>query len=84
MRNALREMEKLGFDLLPSLANFVLAKHDKISGEEFYGALRERNILVRHLKNERIKNHVRITIGKKEEMNALILATKEILKQGGP
>jgi len=72
-------MEKLGFTVVPSLANFVLARHGRITGGEFYKALKDRNILVRHFGDERIKDFVRITIGKKGEMDALCAAAKEIL-----
>jgi len=77
------DMEGLGFSIVPSLANFVLAHHDKISGEEYYRALRSRNILVRHFSDERIKDYVRVTIGREDEMEALISATKELLGKGG-
>ena len=72
-------MTALGFYIIPSFANFVLAKHDKISGAEYYKKLRDRNILVRHFENERIKDYVRITIGTKEQMDELINATKQIV-----
>ena len=78
-REFVEDMEKLGFKVIPSLANFVLVRHDKIGGEELYKALRDRNILVRHFGNERIKDFVRITIGNKEEMGALAAAAKEML-----
>jgi len=73
------EMKTLGFDVMNSYANFVLAKHDKLSGAEYYKELRSRKILVRHLENERIKDYVRITIGTKEQMDELINATKQIV-----
>jgi len=76
-------MERLGFHVLPSLANFVLARHDKISGEEFYRALREKNILVRHFNDRRIVDYVRITIGRREDMAALVKAAEEILARRG-
>jgi len=72
-------MEALGFYVIPSLANFVFAKHDKISGAEYYKKLRDRNILVRHFEKERIKDYVRITIGTQEQMNELIIATKQLV-----
>ncbi len=74
------ELEKRGFKIPDSKANFIFPEHEKISGEYYFTELRKRNILVRYFKTEKIKNHVRITIGSKEQMEALIVATDEILK----
>ena len=76
--DALRE---LGFEVLPSKANFVFAKSDAIGGEELYLALKSRGILVRHFKSEKIKEYNRITIGSREEMEALVCTVKEILNE---
>lgn len=73
------EMEKMGFSVLPSKANFVFASSDRISGEEYFSQLRKYNIIVRHFKGEKTGNYVRITIGTPEEMKALTEATGEIL-----
>lgn len=74
-----KRMEDLGFTILPSKANFVFATSDDISGQEYFEKLREKNIIVRHFKDEKISNYVRITIGTQDEMDELIAATKEIL-----
>ncbi len=73
------DMEKLGFRVLPSSANFVFASGDRISGEEYFTKLKKYNIIVRHFKDEKIRDFVRITIGTPEEMKALVRATEEIL-----
>lgn len=70
----------LGFICTPSAANFVFAKHPKLSGEDIYKALKERGILVRHFSGERIKDYNRITIGTKEQMETLLTALKSILE----
>ena len=75
------ELEALGFEALPSSANFLFARSGDISGEELYLSLKERGILVRHFKKERIKEYNRITIGTRAEMEKFIEATREILKE---
>ena len=74
-----KEMEALGFSVLPSKANFIFARSDKIAGKEYFTKLRERAILVRHFDKEPISDYVRITIGLDEDMKKLIKATEEIL-----
>ena len=69
----------LGFEVLPSCTNFVFAKHKEISGENFYAALKEKGILVRHFKQERICEYNRITVGTDTEVKSLLRAAAEIL-----
>ena len=73
-------LSSLGFSLTPSTANFVFAKHDKMSGKEIYLKLKENGILVRHFDKEKIKEYNRITIGTREQMEALVSALKTILE----
>jgi histidinol-phosphate aminotransferase len=80
-RDALtRDLRSLGFEVLPSAANFVFACHPAHSGEALANALRARNILVRHFKLGRISNHLRITIGTDAQSTQLLIACREILK----
>ena len=75
-----KELEKLGFTLTDSKANFIFAKHNALSGEAIYIKLREKGILVRHFTKERIKDYNRITVGSRDEMEALLSALSEIIK----
>ncbi len=73
------ELEKLGFKVLPSIANFVFAKHEKLGGEELYLKLKQNGFLVRHFSNPRICEFNRITIGSRDEMESLISELKNII-----
>ncbi len=70
----------LGFDVVPSNANFVFAKNDSISGKELYTKLRQNGVLVRHFDNERIREFNRITIGSMEQMEQFIQIVEKILE----
>ncbi|MBQ2733446.1 MAG: histidinol-phosphate transaminase [Clostridia bacterium] len=73
------ELEKRGFEVLDSKANFLFARSGAIGGKELYLALKERGILVRHFDKARIKDFCRITIGTAMEMKALIDSIDVIL-----
>jgi len=73
------EMSEMGFEVLPSAANFIFARHPAHDGAELAAALRERSIIVRHFKNPaRIAPFLRITVGTDAQCNALIAALKAI------
>ena len=74
-----QSLSSLGFDVLPSQANFVFTKHSSKNAEFIYNALRERGILVRYFKKPKIENYMRITVGTEAQCNALVKALKEIL-----
>ena len=73
------QLHALGFDTLPSTANFIFTRHPKHSGAKMYQALRDRGIIVRHFKSARIEEFLRITIGTDEQSGELIAGLKEIL-----
>lgn len=73
------ELIKLGFSVIPSKANFVFAKSNKMDGEKLYIELKKRGILIRHFNKERIKDYIRITIGTDTQMTSFINTLKEIL-----
>jgi histidinol-phosphate aminotransferase len=77
---AAAELEKLGFTVLPSLANFLFAKHPAIDGGELYRELKARGVLVRHFTKPSISDYNRITIGTREQMQILLDRIAEILE----
>ena len=74
-------LRDLGFEVLPSLTNFVFAKTDRISGEALYLELKRRGILVRHFGKAEITDYNRITIGTKEQMEAFVATVADILTE---
>lgn len=75
------ELRALGFDVLPSSANFLFARPSGISAEELFKKLRENGVLVRYFKKPRISDRLRISVGTDEETDALIAAIKKILSK---
>ena len=73
------ELTQLGFEVLPSGANFVFARHPGRDAGELAKALRERSIIVRHFKLPRIDQFLRITVGTDAECTALTQALGDIL-----
>lgn len=76
-----KELEKIGFVVIPSKANFLYVHHKKIDSSYLCTKLKEKGILTRHFADERLKKYLRITIGTKSEMTIVLIAIKEILKE---
>lgn len=74
------ELEKLGFSVLDSKANFVFASHETIPAKEIFEKLRAQNIYVRYFDKPRIDNYLRITVGTDAEMDIFLGAVKKIKK----
>ena len=72
------ELERLGFYVIPSAANFIFARPSAYSAQALADALRERGIIVRYFNKPRINDFLRITIGNEEQNQALIEALKAI------
>jgi histidinol-phosphate aminotransferase len=75
------DLEKLGFHVIPSKANFVFCYHDAISSSELCEKLKEEGILTRHFADEKLDKYLRITIGTEQEMAVVLIAIKEILAE---
>lgn len=70
------DLQAMGFEVLPSAANFVFARHPDHDGAALAGWLRERAILVRHFKRPRVDQFIRITVGTSEQCASLINALR--------
>jgi histidinol-phosphate aminotransferase len=73
------QLEDLGFELLPSQTNFVFARHPQRDAAELAALLRERAVLVRHFKQPRIAQYLRISIGTREQCSLLVQHLQDIL-----
>lgn len=73
------DLQNLDFEILPSAANFLFVRHARQTAEYLARQLRHRNIIVRHFKQPRIDNFLRITIGTESQCQALSTALREIL-----
>ncbi|MBT3381557.1 MAG: histidinol-phosphate transaminase [Lentisphaerae bacterium] len=76
------QLTELGFDVLPSEANFVFAAPPRPAADVFV-ALRERGVLVRYFAQPRVDRYLRVTIGTDEDMSAFMAAIKDILNHAG-
>ncbi len=74
------QLQALGFDTLPSAANFIFTRHPQHDAGQLAARLRERSIIVRHFKLPRIEQYLRISIGTEEQCATLVSALQEILK----
>ena len=75
------ELTQLGFDVLPSQTNFILARPPRFAAKRWFKELREHRIIVRYFDKPGINQYLRITIGTEREMAALLKAAKAILKR---
>jgi histidinol-phosphate aminotransferase len=74
------QLEAMNFEVLPSTANFVLARHNQKSAESLAALLRDQGIIVRHFSKPRIDQYLRVTIGTEDQNNLLIDNLLKILQ----
>jgi histidinol-phosphate aminotransferase len=72
-------MRTMGFEVLPSQANFIFTEHQSLSGKQIFDALRAREILVRRWDKERIENWLRVSVGTMSQAEQLLAVMKEIV-----
>ncbi|MBI4997143.1 MAG: aminotransferase class I/II-fold pyridoxal phosphate-dependent enzyme, partial [Rhodocyclales bacterium] len=75
------DLASIGFEVLPSAANFVFVRHPRCAAADVSRELRERSIIVRHFRLPRIEQFLRITIGTDEQCDLLLAALREILPE---
>ena len=73
------ELQKRGFNVLPSQTNFLFVSHSEKHAEDLYHKLKERNILVRYFNKSLIENYLRITIGTDEDMKKFFKLLDELI-----
>lgn len=77
-----RELTALGFQVLPSQTNFILARPPCFPAEAWLRKLRDRKILVRWFSAPEVRDYLRITIGTQAEAETLLGAVRKILATG--
>jgi len=65
-------LERIGFAVVPSQANFIFISHPQVGAAELYARLREEGVLVRYFNKPRISNFLRVTIGTDVEMDCFV------------
>ena len=80
-KGILRRGAELGFETVPSVANFIFTKHPSIEGKTLYSSLKSKGVLVRYWNKAEISNYVRINIGSREQMDVLLEKVREILNE---
>ena len=73
-------LARLGFEVLPSSANFVFARHPRHKGKDLAAGLRARAIIVRHFEAPRISDYLRITVGSDQQVEKLLTALDELVR----
>ena len=75
-------LEKLGFETLPSKANFIFTRCPQVEGGRLYRSLKAKGVLVRRWDKPEISDYCRVTIGNREQMDIFLEKVREILKEG--
>lgn len=76
-------LAEMGFEMTDSKANFLFVKPPVGTGEQYYRALKEKKVLVRHFPDPRICDYARVTIGSDGQMDIFLEKTREYLREAG-
>ena len=74
-------LTELGFTFPDSMSNFIFASHNRVPAKELFEALKKQQIYVRYFDQPRLSNYLRISIGTREEMEALFAFLEKYLAQ---
>lgn len=77
----IKKLNSLGFNVVPSKANFIFITHKDYAASDLFTKLREKSVLVRYFNKERINNYLRVSIGSDEEMDFFIEKLQEIMDE---
>jgi len=72
-------MQSMGFEVLPSSANFVFAKHSEQDAEDLFNGLRKQKIIIRYFDKPRINDFLRISIGTDAEMDLMLGVLRDLI-----
>lgn len=75
------ELRLLGFEVLDSQTNFIMATHEGYNMKEMFEYLKENKIFIRYFNQPRINKYVRITIGTDEEMDKFLQGVKDFINR---
>jgi histidinol-phosphate aminotransferase len=76
-----KELEKMGIEFVPSAANFILFNVSPMTGNDVFGKLLKKGVIVRAMDEYELPGYVRVSIGLKEENRMFIKALKEVIKE---
>ena len=74
-----RALSDLGFEVTPSVANFVFARHPRHGGADLAAKFRQAGVLVRHFAKQRIKDYLRISVGTEDQCSRLIAVARSLI-----
>lgn len=77
----IKTLNALGFNVVPSKANFIFITHKDYEASDLFAKLREKSVLVRYFNKDRINNYLRVSIGSDEEMDFFIEKLQEIIDE---
>jgi len=81
-QDLMENLTRMGFEVLPSSANFVFARHPMMDAGIIFSKLREKSILVRRFDIARIEQFMRISVGSEQDMAILCQTLERILNTG--